>query len=87
MIKKKKRIKYIIRLLKAKEMVTIYQLIDSQHLLEGKTALITGGSGGISVLLLQKPSCNQAVRLSSLEPVRRSSLFIVKNYLGAKRTL
>lgn len=43
----KKRIKYIIRLLKAKEMVPIYQPIDGQHLLDGKTALITGGSGGI----------------------------------------
>lgn len=35
------------RLLKAKEMVPIYQPIDGRHLLEGKTALITGGSGGI----------------------------------------
>ena len=43
----KSKIKNLIRLLKAKEMVPIYQPIDGQHLLEGKTALITGGSGGI----------------------------------------
>jgi NAD(P)-dependent dehydrogenase (short-subunit alcohol dehydrogenase family) len=43
----KTKIKNIIRLLKAKEMVPIYQPIDGQHLLDGKTALLTGGSGGI----------------------------------------
>ena len=43
----KSKIKNTIRLLKAKEMVPVYQPIDGQHLLEGKTALITGGSGGI----------------------------------------
>lgn len=43
----KSKIKNIIRLFKAKEMIPIYQPIDGQHLLEGKTALITGGSGGI----------------------------------------
>lgn len=43
----KSKIKNTIRLFKAKEMVPIYQPIDGQHLLEGKTALITGGSGGI----------------------------------------
>lgn len=43
----KSKIKNTIRLFKAKEMVPIYQPIDGQHLLEGKVALITGGSGGI----------------------------------------
>lgn len=43
----KTKIKNIIRLFKAKEMVPIYQPIDGQHLLDGKVALITGGSGGI----------------------------------------
>lgn len=43
----KSKIKNTIRLFKAKEMLPIYQPIDGQHLLEGKTALITGGSGGI----------------------------------------
>lgn len=43
----KSKIKNTIRLFKAKEMVPIYQPIDGQHLLEEKTALITGGSGGI----------------------------------------
>lgn len=43
----KKSIKRIIRMFKSKEMVPIYQPIDGQHLLDGKTALITGGSGGI----------------------------------------
>lgn len=37
----------MIRFFKAKEMVPIYQPINGQHLLKGKTALITGGSGGI----------------------------------------
>ena len=46
-MKLKAKIKNTIRLLKAKEMVPIYQPIDGQHLLDGKTALITGGSGGI----------------------------------------
>ena len=41
------KIKSMIRLIKAKELVPIYQPIDGQHLLEGKVALITGGSGGI----------------------------------------
>lgn len=43
----KSKIKNTIRLFKAKEMVPIYQPTDGQHLLERKTALITGGSGGI----------------------------------------
>lgn len=43
----KKSVKRIIRLFKNKEMIPIYQPIDGQHLLDGKTALITGGSGGI----------------------------------------
>ena len=43
----KSKIKNTIRLFKGKEMIPIYQPIDGHHLLEGKTALITGGSGGI----------------------------------------
>lgn len=43
----KSKIKNTIRFFKAKEMLPIYQPIDGQHLLEGKVALITGGSGGI----------------------------------------
>lgn len=43
----KTKIKNIIRLLKAREMIPVYQPIDGQHLLDGKTALIIGGSGGI----------------------------------------
>lgn len=43
----KKTIKKMVRLFKAKEMVPIYQPINGQKLLAGKTALITGGSGGI----------------------------------------
>lgn len=43
----KSKIKNVIRLFKAKEMIPIYQPIDGQNLLKGKTALITGGSGGI----------------------------------------
>ena len=43
----KSKIKDTIRLFKGKEMIPIYQPIDGHHLLEGKTALITGGSGGI----------------------------------------
>lgn len=43
----KSKVKNMIRLFKSKEMLPIYQPIDGQHLLEGKTALITGGSGGI----------------------------------------
>lgn len=43
----KANIKSFIRVLKAKEKVPIYVSIDGQHFLEGKTALITGGSGGI----------------------------------------
>ena len=47
MMNVKKLIKRALRLVKAKEMVPIYQPVDGQRLLEGKTALITGGSGGI----------------------------------------
>ena len=43
----KSKIKNTIRLFKGKEMIPIYQPIDGHHLLKGKTALITGGSGGI----------------------------------------
>lgn len=43
----KSTIKKAIELIKKKEYIPIYQPVDGQHLLEGKTALITGGSGGI----------------------------------------
>lgn len=41
------KIRRIIRELKAKEMVPIPEPVNVQKLLEGKVALITGGSGGI----------------------------------------
>lgn len=47
----KLKIKNTIRFFKSKEMVPIYQPIDGQYLLAGKTALITGGSGGIGFAL------------------------------------
>ena len=43
----KKKIKNFIRFLKQKELVPVATPIDSNKLLEGKIALITGGSSGI----------------------------------------
>lgn len=43
----KERIKNIISILKTKEKIAIYTPIREEDLLKGKTALITGGSGGI----------------------------------------
>lgn len=43
----KQKIKNVIKLLRTKEMIPIPQPVNTQELLEGKVALITGGSGGI----------------------------------------
>ena len=83
----KKRIKYIIRLLKAKEMVPIYQPIDRQHLLEGKTALITGGSGGIGFAIAKaflQQGCEVIIAGTS---EKKLSTYCEKLSGGAKRTL
>ena len=45
----KNKVKGFIRLLKQEEKVPIPQLINAQKILEGKTALITGGSGGLGL--------------------------------------
>lgn len=47
----KKLISKLIRVLKAKEMIPIPQPINAQKILEGKTALITGGSSGIGLAI------------------------------------
>lgn len=43
----KSKVKNAIKLLRGKEMIPIPQPVNAQKLLEGKVALITGGSGGI----------------------------------------
>ena len=43
----KSKIEKMIKLFRSKEMIPIPKLMNSQKLLEGKVALITGGSGGI----------------------------------------
>lgn len=43
----KSKVKKAIKLLRSKEMIPIPQPVNTQKLLEGKVALITGGSGGI----------------------------------------
>lgn len=43
----KSKIKNALKLLRTKEMIPIPQPVNSQKLLQGKVALITGGSGGI----------------------------------------
>lgn len=43
----KSKIKNVIKLLRTREMVPILQPVNAQKLLDGKIALITGGSGGI----------------------------------------
>lgn len=43
----KLKIKNAVKLLRTKEMIPIPQPVNSQKLLQGKVALITGGSGGI----------------------------------------
>ena len=43
----KSKIEKMIKLFRSNEMIPIPKLMNSQKLLEGKVALITGGSGGI----------------------------------------
>lgn len=77
----KTKIKNIIRLFKAKEMVPIYQPIGGQHLLAGKTALIIGGSGGFGSAIAKsfmQRGCEVIIAGTS----EKSSSHIVKNYLG-----
>lgn len=50
----KQKIKNIIKLLRTKEMIPIPQPINAQKLLEGKVALITGGSGGIGFAMAKE---------------------------------
>ena len=42
-----KTVKKIISLLKTKNVVTIPQIVDENKILNGKTAVIVGGTGGI----------------------------------------
>lgn len=42
-----KTVKKIISLLKTKNVVTIPQIVDENRILNGKTAVIVGGTGGI----------------------------------------
>ena len=45
----------MIKLFKAREMVPVYQSIDEQYFLEGKTVFITGGIGfAIAKVFLQQ---------------------------------
>lgn len=83
----KSKIKNTIRLLKAKEMVPIYQPIDGQHLLEGKTALITGGSGGIGFAIAKaflQQGCEVIISGTS---EKKLSVYCEKLSGEAKRTL
>lgn len=76
-----------VRLFKSKEMVPIYQPIDSQHLLEGKTALITGGSGGIGFAVAKtflQQGCEIIIAGTS---EKKLSTYCEKLSGGAKRTL
>ena len=47
-------IKRIIGLLKYKNVIPIQQISDSDHLLSNRTALITGGTGGIGISIAKK---------------------------------
>ena len=47
-------IKRILYFFKAKKIVTIYQPIDKEKILDGKVAIITGGSGGIGFAIAKK---------------------------------
>lgn len=70
----KSKIKNTIRLFKEKEMVPIYQPIDGQHLLEGKTALITGGSGGIGFAIAKaflQQSCEVIIAGTSEQKISK----------------
>ena len=49
----KSKMKNIIKQLRTKEMVPIPQPINIQKVLEGKIALITGGSGGIGFAMAE----------------------------------
>ena len=55
-------------------MVPIYQPIDGQHLLEGKTALITGGSGGIGFAIAKaflQQSCEVIIAGTSEQKISK----------------
>ena len=45
----KYKVRGFIQLLKRKEKIPIPQLVNAEKILEGKTALITGGSGGLGI--------------------------------------
>lgn len=45
----KYKVRGFIQLLKRKEKIPIPQLVNAERILEGKTALITGGSGGLGI--------------------------------------
>ena len=47
-------IKKAIKIINSKEKITIPELIGIEHLLEGRTALITGGSSGIGFAITEK---------------------------------
>lgn len=83
----KSKIKNMIKLLKAKEMVPIYQMIDGQHLLDGKVALITGGSGGIGFTIAKtfvQQGCEVVIAGTS---EKKLSTYCEKLSGGAKHTL
>ena len=46
--------KRVIRSLRRKELIEVPKAINAQHILEGKVALITGGSSGIGFAMAQK---------------------------------
>ena len=53
MMKIKNAIRSLIRLTKEKQLIPIAQPINTNELLKGKVALITGGSGGIGLAMAE----------------------------------
>lgn len=49
----KKMILRILNVFKRKNYIPVYKLVDNQTILDGKTALITGGSGGIGFAIAE----------------------------------
>lgn len=50
----KKAIKGVIKALKGKEKIPVTTILEKESILDGKVALVTGGSGGIGFVIAQK---------------------------------